>query len=175
MSEKDQAGDQIGELADHPVYGAPGCGLAGYAFLLLLIFLIGMAGIVSATLAMLQPTFSRDPFSLVPGRMVEVWRLQPMRDAGLLELTQIPLHYHDESSNGTTACAMVDDALLRLDDGESWRVPYSDIRVVDYHREEGTMVAVVTASNGETLPCFFEPGEGVERFVGHMEEQLGLR
>ena len=171
MAEKEKRG----ELADHPVYGAPGCGLAGYALLLLLIFCIGMGGIVSATLAMLQPTFSREPFSLVPGKMVEVWRLQPMRDAGLLELTEVPLYYHDESRGGTTACAMVDNALLRLDDGESWRVPYADIGSVDYHREEGTMVAVVTARNGETLPCFFEPGEGVERFVGRMREQLDQR
>ena len=164
--------EKIEDLKDHPVYGAPGCGLAGYSCLLLIIFSIGMFGIGSATVAMLYTRFSRDPYALVPGGRVEVWRLQPMRDAGLLELTEIPLHYHDEGSNGSTACAMADDAVLRLDGGDSWRMPYADIGSVDYHREEDMMVAIVKARNGEAIPCFFEPGEGVERFVARMREQL---
>ena len=42
-----------------------------------------------------------------------------MRDAGLLALIEVPLFYHDESSNGTVACALTESNILRLDQNAS--------------------------------------------------------
>ncbi len=148
----------------------PGLGLAGYSCLLLFGFLVGLLGLVSSTLSILQSSFQREPFSLVPGNQVPVWRLQPMRDANLLSYTDVPLHYHDETSRGTSACAIMPDAVLRLDDGETWRVPFSVVEGAKAIREGARMVGVVAIKDGETLPCFFESGEGVERFVIHVRE-----
>ncbi|MBM75873.1 MAG: hypothetical protein CMK59_10775 [Proteobacteria bacterium] len=150
--------------------GLPGLGLAGYSCLLLVGFLIGFAGILGSTLAILQSSFQRDPFSLVPGNQVPAWRLQPMRDAKLLGYTDVPIHYHDETSNGTKACAIVSDAVLRLDGGDTWKIPFTAIDGAKTIREGSQMVGVVATKDGETLPCFFESGEGVERFVIHVRE-----
>ena len=98
----------------HPSENMPGFGLASYGCLLLFFFLLGIAGMVSSTSSMLQATYTRPPFSLSPGNQVEVWRTQPMRDANLLKLTEIPLWYHDEGRSGTEACALSETALLRM-------------------------------------------------------------
>ena len=150
--------------------GLPGLGLAGYSCLLLMGFLVGLAGLVGSTAAILQTSFQRQPFSLVPGNQVPAWRLQPMRDANLIQYTDVPLHFHDESSDGTRACAIIPDAVLRLDDGDTWKIPFSAIDGAKSFREGSQMVGVIATQDGETLPCFFEPGEGVERFVIYVRE-----
>jgi len=159
-------------LDPHPNENTPGCGIASYGCLLLFIFLIGLFGIISSTLAMFQASFQRKPFSLVPGNQVEVWRLQPMRDAGLLELTEIPIAYHDESRNGSSACALNNEAILRLDRGQGWRIPYTEINKVTSHRDNDLEVAVVHTKTGETLSCVFAPGEGAGRFTRAVKEKL---
>ena len=154
------------------IQDAPGCGLASYSCLLLFIFLVGIIGIISSSLALLQAGFQREPFSLVPGNQVEVWRLQPMRDAKLLHLTEVPKYYHDESGSGITACALNEEFVLRLDRGDGWKIPYTDIDTVTSHRDKKIEVAVVHTKSGETLSCLFAPGEGVGRFVRAVKEQL---
>ncbi|MEC7984167.1 MAG: hypothetical protein VX278_03325 [Myxococcota bacterium] len=156
----------------HPVYDAPGCGVAGYSCLLLGFFLIGIIGIVSSSLSILQTSFETKPFATIPGNQVKVWRLQPMRDAKLLSLTEVPLHYHDESQDGTKACAMSEDALLRLDNGKGWRIPYTDIKEIRAVYESKRHVAVIETASGETLPCFFRPTEGMERFKYYLAEKI---
>ena len=157
---------------EHPVYDAPGCGLASYSCLLLGFFMIGVMGVISSSLSILQNSFEEQSFASVPGNQVKVWRLQPMRDAKLLKLTEVPLQYHDESHNGTKACAISSDALLRLDDGQGWRIPYTDIKEVRSIYESQRNVAVVETKSGETLPCFFRPTEGMERFTRQLMDQV---
>jgi hypothetical protein len=155
---------QIPEQA-HPSENMPGCGLASYGCILIGFFLVGIIGLVLSSLALMQSTFQRDPFSFVPGNQVKVWRLQPMRDAKLLQLTEVPEWYHDESRNGTKACALNATSLLRLDGGNAWKIPYENLESVSGHQEDGVEVATIFTSNGEQLHCFFEQGEGVERFT----------
>lgn len=149
----------------HPSENMPGFGLAAYGCLLILFFLVGIVGMISSTSSMLQATYTRPPFSLSPGNQVEVWRTQPMRDAKLLKLTEIPLWYHDEGSSGTEACALSETALLRIDGSDAWKVPYTAMESVRSFRQDETMVAVVTTNDGEQIHCLFLPGEGVERFT----------
>ena len=87
-----------------------------------------------------------------------------MRDAKLLELTEIPLFYHDESQNGTKSCALSKDSLLRVDGDNAWKIPYSDIQSVKIIYENEREVAVSETKTGEDLPCFFGPSEGSEKF-----------
>ena len=156
----------------HPVYDAPGCGLASYSCILLIFFLIGFVGITFSTFALVQSAFQRTPFSLVPGNQVKVWRLQPMRDVGLLELTEVPLHYHDESADGTKACALTAEAILRIEDEDGWKIPYSAIESVKQARDGGDLFAQIATVDGQMFQCYFEPGEGVERFLIYAREGI---
>lgn len=169
MSDDSEPTD-LDNIEPHPVYDAPGCGLASYSCILLIFFLIGFVGLTFSSCALIQSAFQRTPFSLVPGNQVKVWRLQPMRDAKLLELTEIPLHYHDESSNGTRACALTAESVLRVEDDIAWEIPYRAIDTVKQGREGGALFAKITTVDQQELRCFFEPGEGVERFVIYVRE-----
>jgi hypothetical protein len=155
----------------HPVYDAPGCGLASYSCILLLFFLIGVFGIISSLASIFFAEFQTKPFFLVPGNQVPVWRLQPMRDAKLLELTEVPLYYHDETQNGTKGCALSTKGLLRLDGNEHWMIPYSEIESSKVLYENKQVVTVIKTKSGELLPCFFGPTEGGERFRRYLLEQ----
>ncbi len=146
----------------HPSEKMPGFGLASYGCLLFMFFLIGIVGMISTTASMLQATYTRTPFSLSPGNQVEVWRLQPMRDAGLLKLLEIPEWYHDEGSSGTEACALNNSALLRIDGDDAWQIPYTAIESVESFRSKKVMVSLITTVEGEQMHCLFLPGEGVE-------------
>lgn len=156
----------------HPSQEMPGCGLASYGCLLFIFFMVGVLGLAVSSLSLMQASFEREPFSFSPGNQVKVWRLQPMRDAKLLELTEVPEWYHDESRDGTTACALNKAALLRLDGDDAWTVPFTAIEKVKSQRDGSRMVAIVTTKDQENIFCFFEPGEGVERFTRVLESYL---
>lgn len=164
----------MNKVEPHPVYDAPGCGLASYSCLLMAFFLVGVVGISFSSCALVQSAFQRKPYSLVPGNQVEVWRLQPMRDAKLLELLETPLFYHDESRNGSQACAMTGDALLRVEDDNAWRIPFTAMESVKQIRDGGELYARVSTKDNQELNCYFEPGEGVERFVIFIKEQIKI-
>ena len=95
-----------------------------------------------------------------------------MRDVGLLELTEMPLHYHDESADGTQACALTAEAVLRIEDGDGWKIPYTAIEKVKQTREDGDLFAKITTVDQQEFRCYFEPGEGVERFVIYAREGI---
>lgn len=156
----------------HPSENMPGCGIASYGCLLLVFFVLGIVGLVVSSMSLVQTSLSRPPFSFVSGRQVEVWRLQPMRDAGLLQLTEIPEWYHDESSDGTQACALQPDALLRVHNGDAWRVPYSDMIISKSIRDQDIMVGIVELQGGDSIHCLFAPGEGVERFTREVNKRI---
>lgn len=168
----DDSNKQEIPVLEHPVYDAPGCGLASYSCLLLFFFLLGLFGIVSSLASIFFAEYTPEPFSLVSGDRVAVWRLQPMRDAKLLKLTEVPLYYHDESQNGTKACAMTKEFVIRLDGSDTWQIPYTDIESSKTVYEKKQVVAVIKTKTGELLPCFFGPTEGGERFRRYLLEQM---
>ena len=156
----------------HPVYDAPGCGFIGYSCLLLGIFMMGVIGLVVSSISLLSEQYRKAPYYLTPGIKVEVWRLQPMRDVNVLDLTEIPHYYHDEVGNGETACALTQDFLLRVEDGsEGWKVPFEDIEKVEFRKEDGREV-VVSYLSGGVIPCFFEIAEGAQVFLSFVRDKV---
>jgi hypothetical protein len=153
--------------------GAAGCGMGLYAIALIGVCIIGIAGIVGATIGLLnsEPEEAR---GLVHGSEVAVWRLQAMRKAGLLSLTEIPAAWHDESPrfDGTTACVLTTKHLSRLEDGLTTTIPWALVRATEVARtKEDTMTITVIGEN-HSLACNFGPNEGAERFLRMVEAEI---
>ena len=135
----------------------PGCGLAAFAFVLLGIFLAGVAGIVFSTHSMLTSGVELSPSQLSYGGEVDARLLAPMRQAGLLGPTEIPDAFHPENADGSRACALSGGKVLRLDGTTTQSMPIASITSV-----EGSDTEVVI--HGETtIVCPFEPGQGAEQ------------
>jgi hypothetical protein len=165
------------ETQPHPLDGVPGCGVAAYALVLICFFLIGIGGMLLSSAALWQASSaSPGPSRLLAGENVKVWRLQPMRDAGLLTLTEMPLVWHDESAtgDGVEACAMTDDAVIRVEGAAGFEVLYADVERVDVV-EEGAFVIVETYNkSGDALRCFFHQDEGGEKMARMIRSESGL-
>ncbi|MEL6344881.1 MAG: hypothetical protein AAFV53_17320 [Myxococcota bacterium] len=160
----------------HPTDDVPGCGVAAYGMLLILFFLLGIGGMTLSSLALLQAGGSAGPTRLMSGREVSVWRLQPMRDAGLLELTEVPAAWHDEtmSGNGTEACALTQDAVLRVESPQGWAIGYERITDVKLIDQERLITVEIYSNTGEILRCFFNPKEGGDRLARMIKSEAGL-
>jgi len=131
--------------------------------------LTGIVGIVLSTHAML----SDEPESishLVHGSQVQTWRLQPMRDAGLLALTEVPRAWHDESPrrDGTRACALTARGVAVLTDSAR-SVPFDAVTHIEATpRTPGGLTVDIHGPAG-TATCAFAAGEGGERFVRQIQ------
>lgn len=168
-----EAGDPpAGEDEVRRIRGLPGCGMAAYAVLLLLLCLVGLAGMVGAVLLALRPGGQGGPSPLQAGSEVAVWRLQPMRDAGLLKLTEVPDAYHDESASldGTKACALSGGRVLRLAEGQGTAIPYAEIASVEEKPDDGGRTVVVKGQ-GKVASCRFRKGEGGDRFARQIRSE----
>ncbi len=165
----------MSEPSTLPSEGVPGCGFAAYGVILIGGFLLGAAGMVTSTLALLQASSSAGPSNLMPGNQVTVWRLQPMRDVGLLSVTDVPAAWHDEtlSGTGTEACAMTETALLRVENGQGWSIPYDNLTSVTLTEGEEWVVEV-HSEQGETMRCFFGEGEGGDRMAQMLQSEIDL-
>ena len=145
---------------------AAGCGLGLYAILLLVLFLAGVGGMIGGTIGLLnsEPLEARN---LVHGSEVQVWRLQPMRDAGLLALTEVPAAWHDESPrfDGMTACAITPKGVGKVDNGKHWFTEWKDVTDAVPKPTEDGRVGVVISSNDSSFACYFGVGEGADRFL----------
>lgn len=152
----------------------PGCGLGLYAMLLLVGFFAGIAGLAFSTFALLSAAGQQDPRDLVAGHEVEAWRLQPMRDAGLLGPEELPLSWHDETEDfsGRTACALTEQAVLRLDAGEGRRLAFEEVGKVEILAGASGEVVVLSALQGEGLGCRFLQGQGGNRFLRQVQVEL---
>jgi len=144
--------------------GVPGCGLAAYSMVLLSGFIVGFGGMIFSTLALMQAGDSDNgPSMLVPGTQVSVWRLQPMWDAKLLSVHEVPLAWHDESrtGRGDQACALTSSHVLRVDKGTGWAISYSEIQDLRLEGEGTSQETVeIEGADGFVLPCHFRRGEG---------------
>ena len=159
--------------ADDKIYtGAAGCGMGMYAIVLVVICGIGVIGMFGATLGLLhaEPDGAR---TLVHGSKVAVWRLQPMRDVGLLKLTEVPQAWHDESPrfDGTTACVMTPAYVGRVEDGTATTLAWADITATNVARTETDQMTIEMVGDNAQLSCHFGPNEGADRFLRMVESE----
>lgn len=164
------------ELDAHPLDGVPGCGLASYGILLIMFFLVGLTGMLLSSVTLIQASSTTGPSRLLAGENVTVWRLQPMRDAYVLELTEVPVVWHDESSggDGTEACAMTADALVRVDGGQGFELPYSEIARVKTVQEGDFVIIETYKSDDSAIVCLFRQEEGGEKMARMLRSEAGL-
>ena len=143
-----------------------------YAIVLMVICVIGLIGMGGATVALWnsEPLEAR---TLVHGSEVQVWRLQPMRDVGLLELTEVPAAWHDESPryDGTTACVLTDAAVGRVEDNKAVELSWSEITETSVERTASDRMSVTVSGADTKLTCSFGPNEGAERFLRMVESE----
>ena len=162
-----------------PRISGPGCGLAAYAFLLLAICIVGLLGIGGATGFLLfqdGPTTSE----LAPGNQVLVHRLAPMRQSGVLGPTDVPMAYHDESllRDGSRACALLTDQVVRVDESGGFTIRYADVTDVTHTGSENEGMSVrTTGARNETnveaaFNCHFRPREGGIRFLRQLQTEV---
>ena len=150
----------------------PGCGIGLYAILLLVIFLVGLTGMIGGTIGLLnsEPDEAR---SLVHGSEVQVWRLQPMREVGLLELTEVPAAWHDESPrfDGTTACVLTQEGVGRIEPDKHWFFAWTDIVNIDAESEGKQRLRINLHTATDSFGCGFGPNEGADRFLRQVEAE----
>ena len=143
-----------------------------YAIVLMLICGTGLVGMCSATVALInsEPNEARN---LVHGSEVQVWRLQPMRDAQLLKLTEVPMAWHDESPrfDGTTSCVVTRDMVARLEDGKPTQLKWNAITGTEVERTQSDTMTVTVVAKHSRLACHFGPHEGAERFLRMIEAE----
>jgi len=149
-----------------------GCGMGLYAMILMFICGLGLIGMCSATVALMnsEPNEARN---LVHGSEVQVWRLQPMRDAGLLQLTEVPEAWHDESPrfDGTTSCLITASMVARLENSEPQKLLWSEIIETKVTRTEASVMTVTIRGEATSFDCHFGPNEGADRFLRMVETE----
>jgi hypothetical protein len=139
---------------------------------LLGICLIGVLGIVFSTLNLLSSE-PEEISGLVHGSEVQIWRLQPMREAGMLELTEVPLAWHDESPrrDGTTVCALRPTEVVRVEAGAGQRLRFDQLLDVELHLTPEGGITVVAVGPQTRIPCHFGPTEGGDRFATQLLQE----
>ena len=152
--------------------GLPGCGLGLYAMLLMFICGLGIVGMIGGTIGLLnsEPEEAR---SLVHGSEVQTWRLQPMRNAGLLALTEVPAAWHDESVrfDGTTACVIRTRGVGRIEEGVATELVWSAIRKTSVERTADDRMSITVHGEDAAFTCHFGPDEGADRFLRQVESE----
>ena len=90
-----------------------------------------------------------------------------MRDAGVLELTEVPLAWHDESPrrDGTTVCALRPGELVRVQDGSATRLGFAQISEVSLAPGEPDRFLVIAKGKSTDITCHFGASEGGDRFA----------
>ena len=151
---------------DDPYSGMAGCGMGMYAIVLFVICGIGVIGMFGATIGLInsEPEQAR---SLVHGSEVAVWRLQPMRDVGLLQLTEVPSAWHDESPrfDGVTACLLTTERVGRITDGQALSLAWHQVRSTEVERTGEQQMTIHIIGDAMRFACHFGPNEGANRFL----------
>lgn len=144
---------------DHPHQQLPGCGLAAYAGLLMLIASAGAVMMGFSYYSLIASGNDLSPMRTAYGGLVDARVLQPMRDAGLLGPEELPDAFHAEAYDGSAACAISQDVLLRLSDQGAQRLPLAELEGAT-----GDETEVIAVGAGVTIRCAFRPGEGAGSF-----------
>ncbi|NOY25528.1 MAG: hypothetical protein GXP62_06610 [Oligoflexia bacterium] len=171
---------QIADADTKPSKKGPGCGLAIYALLLLVICAVGVLGVLLSTWNLIGSSNQVNPLELQSGSDVAARRLTPMRDAGLIGADELPLAWHDESPDmsGTVSCALTMDAVVRLDKGDARRLAYDEMGSVETLSGAGGQVVLVHPKKDATdqaateIACRFNPHEGGNRFLRQVQVEL---
>lgn len=156
----------------------PGCGLGLYAIMLLTISAVGFIGMAIGAFGMFVQLSSVNPKELTSGSEVDAWRLQPLRDAGVLGPDEVPAAWHDESADlgGDPACALLLDRAIRVNEGEGRSLPYAQIEKVELLTPgAGQEVVLLTArpdSGLQDVACRFGPREGGRDMLRQVEVEL---
>ena len=160
------------EASEHPVYSAPGCGLASYSCLLLLFFLVGVGGLTVSSLALVQGQLVDKSYYVKPGHQVQPRRLKAMWNAKVITIEDVPILYHDESNDGSTACALMQDSIVRVDEDKAWKIPYD--KLIDGVSERDGRKTIIRAitNDEEQLPCYFDQSEGEAIFLTELRAQI---
>lgn len=153
---------------DEELRGLPGCGLAAYAVLLVLLCFVGMAGMAGGFIGVIFQEDVKGPLPLQPGTQTAVWALAPMREARLIRVDEIPLAFHAERSDASIACAMLDDRLIRVEDEVGSTLLYAGIDTIETTGTEAVGVTVTATGSHDgapvQIPCVFQASEGGEKF-----------
>jgi hypothetical protein len=151
-----------------------GAGMAIYALMLGVLWLVAVGVLGVASYQLLQQS-SGSWSELEAGNAVEVWRLAPMRDAGLIGVDSPPLAWHDESTtlDGTIACALLADAVVRIEGGVGSRLAYTTLSTIDVQGSEADGVEVRLVGPEGAFTCHFRPQEGGERFGRQVRAAAG--
>lgn len=144
----------------------PGCGLAAFSMLLLVMFLIGLTGVSIAYYSLFTSGRQLSPTKLSYGGVVDTTMLAPMRAAGLIGPEELPDAFHAEFIDGSRACAISSGKVLRLDGGVGQTLALADVREV-----KGDAYAVEAVGPTGSLTCYFGEGEGGDRFKRMLEQR----
>jgi hypothetical protein len=139
---------------------------------LLGVCLVGVLGIVFSTLNLLRSE-PEEISGLVHGSEVQMWRLQPMREAGLLDLTEVPLAWHDESPrrDGTTICALRPTEVVRVEAGAGQRLRFDQLLDIELSPISDGGITVVAVGPQTRISCHFGPAEGGDRFATQLLQE----
>ena len=134
--------------------------------------MVGVLGIVFSTLNLLNSE-PEEISGLVHGSEVQIWRLQPMRDAGLLELTEVPMAWHDESPrrDGTTICALRPAEVVRIEAGAGQQLRFDQLLDVELSTTPDGGITVVAVGPQARITCHFGPSEGGDRFATQLLQE----
>lgn len=168
-------------ISDPELRDSPGCGIAAYGLLLLCICGVGMTVGGLGTLGFIYGLVdggARGPSELKAGVETPVYQLKPLRDTRLVGLTEVPLAFHDESEDldGSTACALMSDRLIRVADGAGLVMSYAQIDTVEVIGDERSGLELRAAGRGPdqaalAFSCHFRAGEGGVRMAAQLQAE----
>ena len=91
----------------------------------------------------------------------------------MLELTEVPLAWHDESPrrDGTTVCALRPTEVVRVEAGAGQRLRFDQLLDVELHLTPEGGITVVAVGPQTRIPCHFGPTEGGDRFATQLLQE----
>jgi len=161
----------------------PGCGLAAYITLLLIIMTLGGTMALMSGLTIVASGDAARPTRLMYGGDVEPYLYNGMRGAKLLAENEVPDAFHAEDWTGMSVCAVTRTELLRLGSEGALKIPFSAVTDVvtdvDGVRVQGAWNAVPNdlvppppAPVSEVF-CRFAPTDGGDRFLSMVRAATG--
>lgn len=143
----------------------PGCGIGAYVVLLLAIATAGAIGMSISYYSLVAGGQALSPQRTSYGGLVDPGVLAPLRESGLITASEVPDAFHAEQADGSEACAIVGDRLVRLSYGEG----NQSLKLADIEELTGTATKVVIRGPSFTITCPFGPDEGAESFRAMLE------
>lgn len=161
----------------------PGCGLAAYMTVLLVVMTFGGTMALMSGLTIVASSEAARPTRLMYGGDVEPYLYNGMRAAKLLGEFEVPDAFHAEDWTGMSACAVTRTDVLRLGTEGALTIPFAAITDIvpdaDGVRVRGSWSAVpndiVPSPSGPVseVLCRFAPADGGDRFLSMVRAATG--